>query len=267
VLEREPLLPPDLDLCLIDRAPEAPGVYVLRDVDGDVLHVGTAASLRRDIKAYFRLDRYCAKAMRVSRRVQGLEWHVCEGPLGARLRKAMLSNSRRAAAGPWSLRVDPGSALSCVDVVDTSEASGAEASGDFYGLFETERKARNALVALARKHRLSATLLGLPDAGGGLPCEEPVERVRQLSRLVQVLGPLRLKRWPYAGPVAVREHRDLHLFDRWRYLGTARDEGELLPLFDAPVRFDPKVYRLLCGLIERRPAKLKRIGMPAREHR
>ena len=58
----EPLLPPYLDLSLIHALPEKPGVYLMRGEGREVLRIGRAANLRREVKDYFRLDRISARA-------------------------------------------------------------------------------------------------------------------------------------------------------------------------------------------------------------
>ena len=68
-----------------------------------------------------------------------------------------------------------------------------------------------------------------------------------------MLESLRLRRWPWAGPVAIREyHADtgrsaMHLVDRWCLLGTAEDEASFGELLAAPPAraFDLDTYRIL----------------------
>ena len=72
-------------------------------------------------------------------------------------------------------------------------------------------------------------------------------------RLKQALIPLRLKSWPYAGMIYIREFNEdtdrtqLHVFENWCYLGTAQDEAELEEIVqaDRSPAFDPDVYNLL----------------------
>ena len=60
--------------------------------------------------------------------------------------------------------------------------------------------------------------------------------------------------WPYQGPVGIRERYDMHVVDRWRFLGTAHDEGELYELLDACApEFDKRIYMLLKRTIDKMP--------------
>jgi DNA polymerase-3 subunit epsilon len=120
---------------------------------------------------------------------------------------------------------------------------------DVYGLFASERKGRNALKRLAERHGICHALLGLAPE----PCRlSRVERLRHLARLAAAAAPLKLPRWPYAGPIAVRERRDLHLFDRWGFLGTARSAAETHELLkDRPPRAASSTYEILSKALPR----------------
>jgi DNA polymerase-3 subunit epsilon len=78
-------------------------------------------------------------------------------------------------------------------------------------------------------------------------------------RLATALSPLRVPRWPWRGPAGVREaapegaHTQIHLFERWCYLGSARDEDEVGALLEgAPRHFDLDTYRVLAQMLRRR---------------
>jgi DNA polymerase-3 subunit epsilon len=60
------------------------------------------------------------------------------------------------------------------------------------------------------------------------------------------LRPLRVRPWPYRGPIVVRERRDLHVFNKWRYLGTAKTESEVREKMNArPGKLDKTIYACL----------------------
>lgn len=63
---------------------------------------------------------------------------------------------------------------------------------------------------------------------------------------MMALHKLRVERWPYAGPVGLREGKVLHLVDNWCWLGTARDEEEVHALLASgrPV-FDLDIWKIL----------------------
>jgi DNA polymerase-3 subunit epsilon len=80
-------------------------------------------------------------------------------------------------------------------------------------------------------------------------------------RLAQALERLRVAQWPYPGPIAVREDDgeqcELHVVDRWCYLGTARTEAEVHELAAAScdAEFDLDTYRMLTRYFDRAGGK------------
>jgi DNA polymerase-3 subunit epsilon len=90
LLRAGPLLPAHLHPSLIDRLPEAPGIYVFHGEDDEVLMTGTALNLRLRVLNYFRLDRMSGRALSISHRIRNVRWRVTQGTLGAKLRLALL---------------------------------------------------------------------------------------------------------------------------------------------------------------------------------
>ena len=88
-----PVLPVHLDPSLIERLPEAPGVYVLHGERDSVLQVGKASNLKRHLVNYFRMDLTSAKALAISHRISNITWRTTQGMLGAHFQYAALSKT------------------------------------------------------------------------------------------------------------------------------------------------------------------------------
>ncbi|MSQ50830.1 MAG: hypothetical protein EXR28_02965 [Betaproteobacteria bacterium] len=79
-------------------------------------------------------------------------------------------------------------------------------------------------------------------------------------RLFEALQSIRVKQWPYAGPIGLRERgeqrTEVHVFDRWCYLGTADDEARIYDILEvrSPPTFDLDMYRI----VERELRKLRK---------
>jgi len=57
---------------------------------------------------------------------------------------------------------------------------------------------------------------------------------------------LKIKVWPYAGPIGIREGQQIHVVHNWCYLGVASDEEALFSRIDqAEVEFDLDIYKIL----------------------
>ena len=255
----EPLLPPHLDLGLIQALPEKPGVYVMRDKEGHALRIARAANLRREVREYFRLDRISGKGAKISYQVRDIEAHVGDGELSSRLQLLALC-AKEPEAGyrvgeTYSLDVDP----TREQVAAIVPAEELVAKGlTLYGLFDSERKAGNALLKLAKEHGLCVRILGLPlDA-----CPKCAQATcsgkgpQQLVRTITALSSLRLQPWPYPGPVGIREGRTVHVIDRWQLVGSARTTRDVAELAQAsPGGFHPGIYKLLNKALPRLPGR------------
>src|SRR6201999_2063634 len=127
-------------------------------------------------------------------------------------------------------------------------------------------EARRSLGQIARAKGLCLKVLGLEESAGACVAQvmgqckgacvgkEPLVLHEMRARLA--LASIKLKTWPFPGRIAIRERpswggavefgpaADLHVIDRWAYLGTARGEEELAALRerDAEEAFDPDVY-------------------------
>ena len=171
---------------------------------------------------------------------------------------------RKAESGVLELGDEPGPPrFILAAAVDPRELAGR------YGPFGGKRQAREALRALAGEHGLCWKALGLERRLG--PCF--ARQVRKCAgacvgeesaaahheRLRAALAPHAIPPWPHVGPVAIRESNpltgkvDVHVARDWCWLGTARDDGELQALVEAPprARFDADIARLLMRTLAR----------------
>ncbi len=262
-LVRPVVLPPQLDPALADELPEGPGAYALMDAAGAPLLVGRAPNLRQKVLSHFSDARSAVPPASETRTV---EWRDAAGEFGARLHEIGLQ--RRLKPIPpelcaWQLLEHAVGDFRPVLVgPDDVEFGGAT---ELFGLYATHKEARQALRKLAEAHFLCPVLLGLEAVREGKPCSatknhhcrgvcvgrEPVSR--HSARLMAALARLRLKPWPYSGPVAIVERdtfgmiEDFHLVDRWRHLATVRDEVRCQEALESKYKkpFDPDIYRAL----------------------
>jgi DNA polymerase-3 subunit epsilon len=275
-------LPPALPARLIDDLPEAPGAFALLGEAGRVLRVGHGASLRAAVIASFT----SAKGARRLQQVSDVRWQRSAGEFGARLLAARFATQAAQTARSvseaclLSLRAgaNEGRAL---DLLPLAEAGPAQIERA-WGPFRNRREAINLLRRQAPEHRLCLRRLGLDEgraacaahaAGTCLgACIRAEPGTTHDARLVIALGASALRRWPFAGPIGVREtdvwreRSTLHVFDRWCHLGSVEDESA----FDAclaeagAARFDAEVYRLLWRQLEGAIAGAALVDLSAR---
>jgi DNA polymerase-3 subunit epsilon len=272
----ESRLPPHLPPGLDEDLPEGPGVYLFRGEGGALLYVGKSRNLRSRVLGHFASAHRDSKESKLARQVRDVEWIETGGELGSLLLESRLVKELAPSA---NRRLRRAPALQCVRLAATGqglvaciEPLGAQPGADeapVYGPFRTERDAKRALEGKAREAGLCLKTLGLERGEGSCfalqlgrcrgACVGREPRALHDARLQLALASLRLKPWPFPGPVGIREPGAagegsvLHVVDRWRHLGTAADEGEVAALLEraghAP--FDADGYRIIARCLER----------------
>jgi DNA polymerase-3 subunit epsilon len=260
-------LPAHLPEGLADELPEGPGVYCLYGADDIPLYVRKSASLRLGVLGHFSADRAGSKDRKLKEAVRRVDWIETAGELGALLREAECIKKLRpvhnrrldSTLQSFTVRMPELSGRAEITALSAVDAADLE---DSFGVFHSFNDARRALKEIAGAKQLCLKLLGLEDAGGsclayqvgrckgGCTGKEPL--ILHAVRARMALSALKLKSWPFPGRAALRERgpaggADLHVVDRWVYLGTARGDDELAALAQrGPVgAFDPHVYRVL----------------------
>src|SRR5438105_7805149 len=259
---RQPALPPHIDRAVIDAIPEAPGVYLFYGEGGTPLYVGMSRSLRSRVLQHF------SSVCQWAREVRRIDWQRTVGELGALLREAKLVKELQPAYNRQLRRPE---AL-CGFVFDMKRlrlAQSHEIDGEtlpyVYGLFRSRRHALQALRGLADEHALCLQTLGFdppfrPGACWRLQlgkcsgvCAGRENIHVHHGRVAEALARLKGLEWPHSGPVGGierdrnRDTTEVHVVDRWCYVGSAASDAELAELLEsarAP-RFDYDHYKIL----------------------
>jgi len=265
-LGRHPL-PASLPADLPDELPEGPGIYRMFGSDDEALFVGRCASLRAGVLGHFAEERCAARERKLREKVRRIDWIETAGELGALLReidalrtlRPLHNRHLREASDGFTVRIDE--ARGRARIVPLAEVDLAQLCRCF-GLFHSPKDARKALTDIADARALCAAVLGLEESEGSCvayqlgkcrgACAGKEPLALHAVRVQMALVSLRLKEWPFPGRIALRERdalggSELHVLDRWRYLGSARSDEELQALTEreAPHAFDAHLYRVL----------------------
>ncbi|MBI2312501.1 MAG: hypothetical protein HYU77_08370 [Betaproteobacteria bacterium] len=281
-LLRTPSLPAGLAEGVLDDIPETPGVYLFYGENDIPLYVGKSVNLRSRVLAHFSGDHAVHKDMRISRQITRVEWIETVGELGALMREARLVKQLQPVHNRWlrrsndlcAWRFDPaGDAAKPLLVYARDEDFGD--LQHLYGLFRAKREAVNTLRAIAEEQGLCPIVLGLESGKGPCfahqlkkcrgACVGKENTLTHSARLLAALHKLRVRAWPFRGRVGIREtdswsgKSELHVLDRWCYLGTVRSDWEL---FDAgelgsEKLFDLDTYKILTRYFERHGGRLQ----------
>ncbi len=263
-------LPPQIDATVADELPEGPGAYLFYGEDDALLYVGKAKNLATRVLAHF-ADARARREQELSRLVRRIEWIETAGEFGALVtelrlikeRRPLLNRRLRGSDGSWTIILgqDADLPLARIEAFDPAADAGAG-----YGMFRARADALRALEGLQREHGLCAKVLGLERAEGSClgfqlgrcrgACIGKEPAVQHALRARVALAGLKRRDWPFPGRIGIRERdwrgiEEIHVFDRWCYLGTAMGAVELSEFQRRTARFDPDLYRLMVGFLER----------------
>src|SRR5918992_1111604 len=268
---RQPTLPPHLERGAIDAVPEAAGVYLFYDEGAAPLYIGKSRAMRSRV-----LQHFIATASWTPR-VRRIEWQRTAGELGALLREAELVKELDPLYNRQLRRPD----RLCGFAFDgkrlrlaTADEIDAETLPFVYGLWRSRPAAMAALRAAADEHRLCLQTLGFEVKRQGACLRHQIGRCAGVcagkenihvhhARVATALARLKSADWPHRGPLGVveedasRDATEVHVLDRWCYLGTARCETEVAELLEARrPRFDYDHYRILSRHLGKRGVRL-----------
>jgi DNA polymerase-3 subunit epsilon len=275
-----PHLPAQLDAALLDDLPEAAGAYALYDEHDHLLLVRHSSNLRQQVLAHFTIGNRDTVLFRNTWRI---EWRDAAGELGARLRAIELAGSaspgdpappatRRGSASAWrpqsSVRGNSGSLRRVTSDRNsffhrTSILLWLTTCSAFTRIVERPCAAcahwlmpsicvPGSSVSRMPQRREPAPPIGRRTAVACALARKPVGL--HSVRLMTALAKLKVKAWPYKGPVLLIEQdefgmrEDAHLVDRWRLVATLHSEEALQAcLAHGPTArdFDPAIYRIV----------------------
>ena len=272
-----PTLPSHLDASLLDEMPETSGVYLFYGENALPLYIGKSTNIRARVLNHFNSDYASAKEMRISQEIKHIEWIATAGDFGALLLETDLLKARLPIYNrqlrserqlcSWKLNPNPQAKI-LLQLVQECDMNPMQL-GQYFGTFKSKRQALESLRKIAEAHQLCPRYLGLESEGSGACFSSQIKACKGVCcgkespeihylRLQQAIAAHRLKSWPYAGKIGIREQScendktQLHIFDFWTYLGAielsaSESEAELTEKLheNAQLKFDLDTYKLL----------------------
>ena len=263
---REPALPPHLDRAVLEEVPDSPGVYLFYDEGPTPLYIGKSRAMRSRVLQHF------ITTSTWTPRVRHIEWQRTAGELGALLLEAKLVKTLNPEFNRQLRR--PGQL--CGFAFDgkrlrlaAEEEIDAETLPFVYGLWRSRRLALQALRGAADEHGLCLQTLGFDAKKKGSCLRHQIGRCSGVcagrenihvhhARVATALATLKRAAWPHRGALGVveedpsRDATEVHVLDRWCYLGTAKSDGEVAELLEeSRPRFDYDHYRILARHLDK----------------
>ncbi|WP_421843683.1 exonuclease domain-containing protein [Marinobacter algicola] len=269
-LLQRPSIPSNLPTDVLQDLPRGPGVYRFYGENDVLLYVGKSTNIAQRVASHFSGDHNSSRGIRMSESLRRVDWTETAGELGALLLelkqikqlKPLFNRRSRAAKNLVSIELTENSSgyLQARLVWEIEP----HRLGDYFGLFRSKKDAEKALSGIAAKNDLCNKLLGLePDGDGPCfqrslgrckgACDGGEDVVRYNLRTQIAFHGLRLKTWPWKGPVGVVEHNartgrtDILVVYNWMHVATLQemDEVDGLSLRGQAVNFDLDSYKLV----------------------
>jgi DNA polymerase-3 subunit epsilon len=276
-----PVLPPSISQKNIDAVPCQPGIYRLLGDAGELLYLGSAESLQKQVLSHFTNSAGDSKATKLARRVSSVDWQILSGGLSAGL---YLSRALRAEQPEMQRRAKATGKPCCARFIEGDNGgmqlrlrSGLPANiantQESFAVFRDRKHAKTRILALAAESDLCLVQLGVLAEGESCECSAcdtndgmPVS-MQRLAGVELVEFTVRAKAafaaylytpWPFDEPVLIYEQNESgfgewHLVHDWRYYGSFSWDTNLQRLseranskVDMPVLINLPEARLRC---------------------
>ncbi|AFJ02807.1 DNA polymerase III epsilon subunit [Methylophaga frappieri] len=289
-----PRLPSQLDTAEIDKLPNSPGIYEFYDAQGGLLYIGKSVNIKQRVLSHF-ADTKTARHQEIQQQLAHINFITTPSDFGAQLLENQLIKSKiprynrrqtkakklfqfalhKDAQGYQRLRIE------MADLQQLSQLSTR------YGLFRSQRQAKQKLLQIVQEQQLCPQLTGLEPTHKGTcfnyqlkKCRGACHGIESANRYnlrlnIALLG-LKNQAWPWSGPVIVREKSvsdesievHYHLLDQWLYLGRVKDAHEAQHKLESetntPRHFDLDACRIQIRFLTKlRPANLDVLTLTA----
>ncbi len=266
----KPSLPSQLKQTDIENLPELPGVYIFYGHDNTPLYVGKSKNIHERVLSHFSADIRSSTEMQMSQQIKNIETITTAGELGAlftesKLIKKLLPLYNRQLRRQTELiglyrETDP-SGYPTVSLKSLSKLDPSSLD-KFIGFFRSRRQAKSYLTRMVEEYNLCEKLLGLEKTQNSCfahrlgickgACIKKESVVRYLLRFTTAFSSLKIKPWPFSGPIAIEEKNNLtnkleyFLVDKWCYFGDIHiDEHGNIKDIIKDVEFDLDIYNIL----------------------
>ena len=154
--------------------PELPGVYIMKNADGEVIYVGKSKKLKARVTSYFVGSSHTAKTARMVSLVSDFDYIVCQTEIEALALENVLIKKY---SPKYNIKLKDAKSYPYIKVTDeeyprlfvSRERKGDKAS--YYGPYKSSSLAHSALDAVSRVFSLATCKRSFPrDIGKIRPC-------------------------------------------------------------------------------------------------
>ena len=263
---KKPTIPLSLNEKELEKIPETPGVYFFYGNEGEILYIGKSINLKDRVMSHFTNDHLSSKDMKISQRIKSIETIVTAGELSALLLESALVKKHQPTYNRMLkdkkkmvvlLKTTNKNGYSSVDfeLLDNIEI---DKIGEVVGIFKSKKQAIDFLYSVAKEYRLCPKVLGVDKSKGYCfyyhldqcsgACQKKEMVLKYNLRFDDAFYKSKIKNWNFDSPIAISEvgeKEELHIVDKWCYLGSIKSSGESVEDIKMEYKFDVDTYKIL----------------------
>jgi len=284
---RKESIPAGFDATILDGLPNAPGIYYFWGENKELLYIGKSISIRKRVLSHFTADHKSSREMKICQQTRNITFDQTAGELSALILESKkvkelqpIYNRRlRRVSHFYSIGLEEGKdGLLTPQIFSVSEMPNNRKK--LYGLFPSNKKAKEAIQSISDEHSLCYQVCGLEKTTSRACTSHQLKKCKGYCvgkqpallhnvKMLQGFSALSLKTWPYKGPVVLVEKAqeggsEHHLIiDNWCILGVAEsitDYEEILNNNPSP-QIDKDIYRYLVATIFAKNSAVKVVAL------
>lgn len=268
-------LPNGLKEEIVDKLPKKPGVYIFYGENGAPLYVGKSVNIHDRVLSHFSSTHTSGRELSIANQVNLIEHEVTDGEMAALIREKKLIESLqpiynrqlRLLQKMVVLKKTEINGYDSLEITESSEIN-PDSLDSVLGVFKSRSRAKDALNTLSDEYALCHKLLGL-ETGEGACFRSQIEKcngackghelpIKYNLRFAEAFSRLKIKQWPFRGPVLFNDGGVGHLIYRWCYLGQYDDESlNELRINPEALQFDFDTYKILSKFLLKEKSNLK----------
>ena len=220
---RKESLPAEFDSGLIDGLPNTPGVYYFWGKNNELLYIGKSISIRKRVMSHFTADHKSSREMKICQQTRNITFDKTAGELSALILESrkvkelhpIYNRKLRRVSTFYSIYLEEGTdGILKPKIVSVSEIPTSPRK--LYGLFPSNKKAKDTVQSISDAHSLCYQVCGLEKPNNRACSSHQLKKCKGYCvgkqhalihnvKMVEGFSALALKTWPYEGPVALFE--------------------------------------------------------------
>lgn len=285
---RKESMPANFNSELIEGLPNSPGVYYFWGENRELLYIGKSINIRKRVLSHFTADHKSSKEMKICQQTRNITFDKTSGELSALILESRkvkdlqpIYNRRlRRISSFYSIHLKEGKdGILTPQIFPIAEIP--DGRKKLYGLFPSNKKAKDAIQLISDEHSLCYHACGLEKPNGRACTSHQVKKCKGYCvgkypsllhnvKLLQGFSALALKTWPYDGPVALIEksqngEKEHHLIiDNWCILGVSESISDYTEILQSKLipQIDKDIYRYLVTAILTKKSSVKIYPIP-----